>query len=503
MPVQKTIKPLSPEEEKELLLLISEAKSRGIELPPEVLNQVSPKKQIQWPVDPNGYFIRGDGHLYVPTEEQKNFISSTARFVLFRGGRGSGKSAGGAQKALMKIMAGENGAVINPVFADFKTSTWPEFKQWIPWNMVVASQRHRKKDEWEPHQPFTMVFLNGSKVYCKGLNNPRGARGPNLNWLWYDEAASDVDGLAWKIAIAAVRVGNNPQAWATTTPKGTEHWVYKFFMNREIPQEVLDILEKSSSSDRILIETFHGSIGDNKDNLDPAFYASILMAYPSGWLRSQEAEGEFANEGGKIGDRNWFNGKVLDVVPDTVSKKVRFWDFAGTEKKRAKDDPDETVGSLLDKFELADNPKPQFCIEDMVHGFWEEEKLMKVVLDTARKDGPMIPVYIEQEPASSGKNFIAVVKQEFKKYPELANHRVEGIPAKDVGDRVLAASTYWFGQASQGNMWIMRGEWNEKFLSQLDGFTQLAHDDTITSITGAMYKLNPFRVWRKIPFMKV
>jgi predicted phage terminase large subunit-like protein len=484
--------------------MLQEMRSRGVSLEKKVLEKAPQlEKKITWPVAPNGFFIRDDGHLYEPTVEQRAFIDSNARFVLFRGGRGSGKSGAGAQKALRRIMQGESGAVINPVFADFKTSTWPEFKRWIPWNMVVPQQRHRRREEWEPHQPFVMVFTNGAKVYCKGLNNPRGARGANINWLWYDEAASDPTGMAWNIAVAAVRIGREPQCWATTTPKGTEHWVYKFFINRDIPQEVIDVLANSVGGDRILIENFHGSIDENKANLDPAFYASILMAYPSGWLRQQEAEGEFANEGGKIGDRFWFNDKVLDSAPDTISKRVRFWDLAGTEKKRAKDDPDETVGALVSKFKLEDKDAPQFCIEHMVTGYWEEEKVLSAILNTARFDGPTIPVYIEQEPASSGKNWIAVIKQEFKKYPELQAHRVEGIPAKDVGDRVLAASTYWFGQAAAGNMWIVRAEWNDKFLGQLDGFTQIEHDDRVTAVTGAMYKLNPYRIWKRVPFLAI
>ncbi len=504
MPTHKLLEPMTKEEHEALLLMLQEANSRGLKLKPTTLAKFpNTEKKITWPVAPNGYFIRDDGHLYQPTEEQRAFIDSPARFVLFRGGRGSGKSGAGAQKAMRRIMMGESGAVINPVFADFKTSTWPEFKRWIPWNMVVPSQRHRRRAEWEPHQPFVMTFTNGAQVYCKGLNNPRGARGANINWLWYDEAASDPTGMAWNIAIAAVRVGYQPQCWATTTPKGTEHWVYKFFINREIPDEVKDVLAKSDGGDRILIANFHGTIDENKANLDPAFYASILMAYPSGWLRAQEAEGEFANEGGKIGDRLWFHDKVLDSAPDTATKRVRFWDLAGTEKKRAKDDPDETVGALVSRFAIADIPRPQFCVEDMVCGYWEEEKVLAAILDTARYDGPGIPVYIEQEPASSGKNWIAVIKQEFKKYPELADHRVEGIPAKDVGDRVLAASTYWFGQAAQGNMWILRGSWNDKFLGQLDGFTQLEHDDRITAVTGAMYKLNPYRIWKRMKFLAV
>src|SRR5512142_800445 len=163
MPTHKYLEPLTKEEHEALLLMMQEAESRGIKLKPQTIAKFpNTEKKITWPVAPNGFFVRDDGHLYSPTDEQRRFIDSNARFVLFRGGRGSGKSGAGAQKALRRIMAGESGAVINPVFADFKTSTWPEFKRWIPWDMVVPSQRHRKREEWEPHQPFVMVFTNGA-----------------------------------------------------------------------------------------------------------------------------------------------------------------------------------------------------------------------------------------------------------------------------------------------------------------------------------------------------
>jgi len=486
--------PLSREESRELEALLMEIESRGIK-EPEALN---PKiKDVKWRVGGNGYFLRDDGKQYVPTQEQEKFIKSDARFVLFRAGRGGGKSAAGAQKAMFKIAKGEDGQVINPVFGDFKTSTWPEFKRWIDWGMVVPSQRHRKNDAWSPHQPFTMVFVNGAKVYCKGLKDPRTARGANINWLWYDEAASDETGMSWKIAIASVRVGENPQAWATTTPKGQEHWVYKFFIERDLPQEAVELLSKG---DKILIETFKGTINENKENLDPGFYASIISAFPSGWLRAQEVDGEFATEGGKIGDRRWFDGHILEDSPEFVAKRVRFWDLAGTEKKQAKDDPDETVGSLVSKRRDDERKTDVFCVEHQVAGWWAWEQLLEAIANTARHDGMEIPVILEEEPGSGGKNQVAAVASHFKKFPELAHHKVIGQRARDVGDRVMAAN-HWFAIAAEGRVEMVKGGWNDKTLAQIDGFTQLLHDDRVTSITGAMTALNPFRSWKRVPFL--
>lgn len=490
--------------QKELMLLLSDAEARGMQIP-EAKDALK-VKQVKWPLASNGYFLRNDGKLFVPSEAQKNFIASTARFGLFVGGRGSGKSASGSQKSLYKLMQGESGAVINPDFANFKISTWPAFKEWLPWNMVVPSQRHRRFDAWEPHEPFTMVFTNGAKVYCKGLKDPGSARGPNINWLWYDEGGRDETGLGFKIALASVRVGKDPQVWVTETPKSREHWSYKFFILKEIPQEALEAFASSMGSDKILVESFHGSINDNKEHLDPGFYASVLAAYPSGWLRKQEVEGEFADEGGQIGDRAWFKDKMLPVAPEKVIKRVRFWDLAATEKKQAKDDPDEAVGTLLSKFEMQqENIKDNtnFCIEHQVAGTWLWDDLLDAIVNTARHDGPYVEIVLEEEPGSGGKNQVAAVKTHFKRFPELAGFKITGQRARDVGDRVMAANAHWFGVASEGRMWMVKGIWNEKFLSQLDGFTLVLHDDHVTSVTGGMAYLNPFKKWTKVPFLSV
>lgn len=509
-------KPLTEEEQKRFFLLLQEAQNRGIALPKEVKKSLQDKKKAQWPIDESGYFLRDDGKNYNPSENHKGFIESSARYVLLYGPRGCGKSGAGAQKAMLKIMQGEDGIIANPDFENLKISTWPEFKRWIPWDMVIPSQRHRQSNAWQPSQPFMMAFINGVKVYIKGGKDSSSSRGPNVNWFWYDEGGRDETGLSWQITNAGVRIGKSPQAWCTETPRPMEHWSYKFFIDKDIPEEAIQEFHKATKGDRILVEWFHATREDNKENLDATFYASLSVNYPSGWLRTQEFEGNFANEGGKIGDRAWFNNRILITPPtEGIISKLRFWDLAGTEKKlvdKKMNDPDETVGSLVSKFMPTDefiqeykaNAKvPNFCVEHQVCGYWAEAKLMDVILNTARYDGPFVPVYIEEEPASSGKNFIEVVKQKFKEFPELRSHKVEGLRARDLGDRVQAANTYWFGQAATGNMWMVKGEWNNKTLNQLDSFTQIPHDDRITSITGAMYKLNPWKTWKKIPFISL
>lgn len=494
---------------------------RGIPVPDDIRKMFENQKKKKWPIDSRGYFMKANGKAYNPSDKQAGFVKSEARFSALWGPRGCGKSGGGAQKVLKKLSEGESGAAMNPDMENFKISTWPELKEWIPWDMVVPSQKHRRRPEWEPTKPFTMVFTNGARLYCKGLKNADSARGPNINFLWYDEAGRDPTGDGWKIAVSSVRVGNNPQAFATFTPKNSEHWTTKFFVKRQIPDEVKEMFAIAIGDDKILVEDFHATRADNKENLDPGFYASILAANPSGWLKSQEFDGEVADEGGQIGFASWFRGRIITTLPDRIIKKIRAWDTAASEKKVAKDDPDETVGSLVIKFKPSENPnwlelhrhlieegqekQIHFIIENQVSGFWEWEKLLEVIKGTAKYDGPLVEVYVDQDPGGAGKNQIAAIIAAFKdkKNPELNAHTVKEVDVRKVGDRVLAANTHWFGAASEGRMWLMKGNWNEGFLGQVDGFTMIGHDDKITSVTSAMYVLNPARRWNKNPFLSI
>ena len=249
------------ERKRQLALLLQEAQNRGVQVPEELFKP----KTYRFPVDSRGYFSRLDGRFFNPYEQQEKFILCNSYFSAFIGARGSGKSSGGAQKALRKIMNGESGAIMNPDFENLKVSTWVEFREWIPWDMVVPSHRYRRYAEFDPHQPFSLAFSNGVRVTVKGAKDPDSSRGPNINWLWFDEAQRDKTGLSWQIAVASVRVGKDPQAWATFTPAGKMHWTYKLFIDQEIPEDAKELFA-SVGGDRDLVSFFHGNIFDNQAN---------------------------------------------------------------------------------------------------------------------------------------------------------------------------------------------------------------------------------------------
>ena len=501
------------EDKRKLVLLLQEMKSRGLSIPNNIR---LPQTKItnDWGLDDNGWFVSKDKKHFISRPVLEDFINCTARFILLKSGRGGGKTTSAAQKALKKIMAGESGAVMNPDFENFRTSTWPELQKWIPWHMVVPRHRYRANPSWEAIRPFTIVFVNGAKMYCKGLKDPESARGANLNWFWYDEGRRDPTGLGWKNAIAFLRVGNLPQAWCTTTMAGTEHWTNTFFqgtMTEELQKLMEDL--RAQGINQELFATFKTSTKENENNLDPVFYASLVSAYPTGYLRTREIEGEAGDEGGSLGTRTWFYGKGLTEAPDWVMKWVRFWDLAATEQKILKgkklNDPDETIGTLLGSDLNKDIAQTRYIINDQFGGYWAWEKIKEMVVETAKEDIDRygyINIFFEQEPASGGKNQVAELTQWLKdelrkRYNITSGFKIDSIEAKKLGDRVLAANT-WFAEAHNGQFWIRQAPFNEKFFSQLDSFDGVKHDDRITSVTGARHAIAPVKKkWSSIKFV--
>jgi predicted phage terminase large subunit-like protein len=505
MPIIRQRSEISRNERIKLRVLLKEAESRGLPIA-EVLRDRLVAKNRKWVKDENGYFPNRQGRKFIPYESQKSFVESPSRFTLLIGGRGSGKSCSGAQKALQKIERGLSGAVLNPTFENFKDSTWPEFRDWIPWSHVVPGHQYRSDVSWEPQKPFKIAFENGATVICKGLHDPNSARGPNINWLWFDEGQTDMTGMAWKIAIASVRVGKNPQAWVTATGRGTYHWMYEFFVEQKFSPEVEKALE-SLVSDNVfpdnvpLIDWFEGTIFDNKDNLDPLFFASMLASYPEGYLRDQELYGKFADPGGNLGNPEWFRGKIIPERPNEVEQRVRYWDLAASEKKvsgRNKiSDPDETVGTLLSW--TKNSEENTFCIEDQVSGTWEWVDIKEKIINIAKLDGPFVPIYIEEEPGSGGINQVKQIALDIEK--ELPGWIVRSHnPRREGGDKVVRANI-WFAEASRGKFYMVQGNWNDPFLKQLSSFPNAKHDDKIDSVSGARICCAPVFKWRKTEFI--
>lgn len=179
-------------------------------------------------------------------------------------------------------------------------------------------------------------------------------------------------------------------------------------------------------------------------------------------------------------------GNVIQGVPVNLKHGTRFWDLAGTEKKTTKRDPDHTSGTVV-----AGNDGRWYVV-DNANVQWGPAEVEGLIKQTAKLDGEKVRVRIEQEPGQSGlaqiANFIKL----------LAGFDVDGIPSS--GDKQTRASA-WAAQVNNGNVSILKAEWNKQWLATHANFPHGKHDDDVDSSAGAFNdQALSGKKWREIDY---
>lgn len=129
--------------------------------------------------------------------------------------------------------------------------------------LYVASKRRL---EW-PNGAVSLIFT---------ADEPERLRGKQAMKIWADELASWRYPEAWEQAMLGLRLGNNPQAVVTTTPKPTK-------------------LIIELSEDKRNIVTF-GTTYENKTNLAQGFFDYVIKKYEGTTLGQQELEAKILKD---------------------------------------------------------------------------------------------------------------------------------------------------------------------------------------------------------------
>jgi len=179
---------------------------------------------------------------------------------------------------------------------------------------------------------------------------------------------------------------------------------------------------------------------------------------------------------GGMFEREWFN--VVNSVP--IGERVRAWDMASTEAKKNKD-PDWTVGVLTVK-----TGPGTFCVADVVRFQKRPGDSEKIIRQTAEIDGVETKIFMEQEPGSSG-----VIAIDHYARLVLDGYTFNGISS--TGQKHVRAQPF-SAACSNGNVSMVRGDWNGAFLSELNLFPQVGvHDDQVDACSLAFNMLRAKR----------
>jgi predicted phage terminase large subunit-like protein len=172
-------------------------------------------------------------------------------------------------------------------------------------------------------------------------------------------------------------------------------------------------------------------------------------------------------------------GKLVERIVDSAPlehKFCRFWDFAATVPRNGSD-PDWTVGALLSQ-----NEKNETFIHDIRRFRCRPSEVEAKIRETALEDGRTVPIWLEQEPGSSG---VAVVDHYIRNV--LNGWEVYG--HKTTGEKSVRAGPF-ASQVEAGHVYLIRAMWNRELLDEFEAFPNGSHDDIVDACSGAFNRIS-------------
>jgi phage terminase large subunit-like protein len=219
------------------------------------------------------------------------------RTWLLLGGRGSGKTRGGAE--WVRYRAGITARNRPPVRIALVGETLGQIRsvmiEGISGLMSIHASHERPAYDVSRNQ---LTWQNGAIAQMFAADDPESLRGPQFDAAWCDELGKwGRAQTAWDNLQLALRLGAAPQAVVTTTPRNTA-------------------LLKALVADPTTVVT-RSRTRDNAANLAPSFLAEIERRYGGTAFGRQELDGELVTEPfGSLWRRLWIDQARIERAPE-------------------------------------------------------------------------------------------------------------------------------------------------------------------------------------------
>jgi len=311
--------------------------------------------------------------------------------------------------------------------------------QYIGWDELTHFTEHMFR--------YLRSRLRGTAGLPKRVRAGSNPGGPHADWVqrrWAPWLAGD--------DYEGVRAGPGETLWFVNTEDG-EEWV---------PRGTVGAMSRCFIPARV----------EDNPKIDPGYRQNLMGLDPV--TREQLLNGNWLIRpaAGLYFKRAWF--KFCDVAPAS-DRRIRRWDLAGTEPADAstgkpKNDPDWTVGALMSRTD------GKTFVEDVVRFRASPGEVDRTILATAELDGPGVEIHMPTDPGQAGKS------QNASHARMLSGYTVRFAP--ETGDKVTRAGPY-SAQVEAGNVYIVRGRWNEAFVREHERFpTKGVHDDQVDVASG-------------------
>ena len=212
---------------------------------------------------------------------------------------------------------------------------------------------------------------------------------------------------------------------------------------------------------------------------NPGYLANLLAQPRVNQQRFLHGSWTARPEGSSYFDRSWV--EIVDHPPINPMASCRSWDLAASVPSEVNKDPDYTAGVKISR-----DKNGIYYVEDVVRFRKTPDLVLKEIAKVGKEDGPDIKVTIPVDPAASGK--IAAMFN----VRTLAENGVAVKTIKTSGHTTKVNSFLPFcSLAESGGIKIVRGDWNDDYLTELEFFTggRKGHDDQVDATASSFNTL--------------
>jgi predicted phage terminase large subunit-like protein len=445
--------------------------------------------------------------LWRPHAIQRRFLACGADEALAGGAAGGGKSASLLMGALRFVHEPTYRALLlRRTFPELEESLWG--KSQLIYEQLGGVPNHGKH-YWR--------FPSGARIWFRSIEHEKDVlrfKSDEYQYIAFDELTSFTEFqyvyLHSRLRSAAglpclMRGGTNPgdvgHDWVL---KRWAPWLYAPGVHTDEyegpyaqPGEVLWFSRDASGHETVVPRGTAGArsraffparVADNPTLLknDPEYVDRLQML--DRVSRAQLLDGDWMAraEPGELFRREWFEKKLVARGPGKLAKaRVRYWDRAATEGQKTSGrasvkntGPDWTAGVLMSR-----DVHGRIFVEDVVRfqgSPLDVENRIRATAEADKEEHGDVRIVLEQDPAAAGKfevdQYIRRVLQGFN---------VHAVPAR--GDKVVRAKPL-SAQCEHGNVYLVRGPWNEVWLAEHELFPQ-GKKDQVDASSGAYSQL--------------
>ena len=213
------------------------------------------------------------------------------RVWLLLAGRGFGKTRTGAElvRARIEARTAHRIALVAPTAADAR-DVMVEGESGL---LAIAPPGQRPL--YEPSKR-RITWPNGAVATTYSADEPERLRGPQHDFAWCDELAAWRYPEAWDMLMFGLRLGDDPRAVVTTTPRPTK-------------------LVRALLADPKVVVT-RGTTAENRANLAPTFLDQIVKRYQGTRLGRQELDAELLEDmPGALWQRGMIETTRTSILP--------------------------------------------------------------------------------------------------------------------------------------------------------------------------------------------